>query len=72
MGQIGGPSIWLLRAARFWLLSKSVRQSMVIIFSPEVTLAFFQYEYYVFLDKAFPISSWYFVGILCSICGLMV
>jgi len=44
MGQIGGPSIWLHWAARFWLYIKSVRQSMTYFSSPRLTFAFFQTE----------------------------
>ena len=49
-----------------WLYIKSVRQSMTLIFSPEVTLAFFQNEF-VFLVNAFLDQFLaFFSGVLCS------
>jgi hypothetical protein len=53
---ITGPSI----SANVWI--KSVRQSMTIFFSLEVTLALFKQITYVFLDNAFPNHV---PGILC-------
>ena len=70
MGQIGGPSIWLHWAARFWLYIKSVRQSMTSFVPPEVTRKFSKWVTYVLLNDAFLIDQ--FLVFYVALCGLMV
>ena len=63
MGQIGGPSIWLHWAARFWLYIKSVRQSMTISLLQRLHLHFSKVSYLCPSQQCLPLSV---LSILCS------